>query len=337
MAAIKLEKYSDAVNDCNCVLKMDPDNVKAFLRRGSAKQSQGLYKAAEDDLKKVLELEPNNSRGKELLIQVRAQLQNQKTKPNQLDQQKQTEQKPVNQKPAEQRPKGRPIPITEVDNMNDEDDSKEESTTQEEAKSDGKKQETSSNECQITEKLTETSDGMEMGNRCQTGEEAESTTQEEVESNGKKQETRPSSDECETTEKLTEASDGTGMENRYYTGEEEENTTETMEEEVDVNRNPSHAVLKEGTDGGNLSQQSEPENEHKDNEDDEEELPPLEDSSNEMPILPSFVPSDPPLPIPLKALELKNEGMSLFRAGDYAHAFEKYSSAIDSMEPGKIN
>jgi hypothetical protein len=31
MAAIKLEKYSDAVNDCNCVLKMDPDNVKGTV------------------------------------------------------------------------------------------------------------------------------------------------------------------------------------------------------------------------------------------------------------------------------------------------------------------
>ncbi|CAH3190861.1 unnamed protein product [Porites evermanni] len=67
LAEIKLEKFQEAVDDCNRVLSAEPNNVKAYLRRSIAQRSQGLCEEATADLYKVLAIEPNNKRAKELL------------------------------------------------------------------------------------------------------------------------------------------------------------------------------------------------------------------------------------------------------------------------------
>ncbi|KAJ7352830.1 Sperm associated antigen 1 [Desmophyllum pertusum] len=67
LAEIKLEKFQEAIDDCNHVLSVEPKNVKAYLRRSIAHQGQGLNKEAKEDLCHVLAIEPNNKRAKELL------------------------------------------------------------------------------------------------------------------------------------------------------------------------------------------------------------------------------------------------------------------------------
>ena len=75
MTYIKLEQYKEALEDCETVLKSEPQNLKAFLRRGIAKQNLKDLHGALDDYKEVLRLEPTNKRGKELYEEVRKELE----------------------------------------------------------------------------------------------------------------------------------------------------------------------------------------------------------------------------------------------------------------------
>ncbi|CAH3194909.1 unnamed protein product [Porites evermanni] len=68
LAEIKLEKFQEAVDDCDRVLSAEPNNVKAYLRRSIAQRSQGLYEEATTDLYKVLAIEPNNKRAKGIFM-----------------------------------------------------------------------------------------------------------------------------------------------------------------------------------------------------------------------------------------------------------------------------
>lgn len=67
LAEIKLEKFKEAVDDCDRVLIAEPKNVKAYLRRSLAHQGQGLKERATEDLYKALSIDPSNKRAKELL------------------------------------------------------------------------------------------------------------------------------------------------------------------------------------------------------------------------------------------------------------------------------
>lgn len=67
LAEIKLEKFKEAIDDCNKVLSAEPNNVKAYLRRALAHRDQGLKEEATADLYSVIAIEPNNKRAKELL------------------------------------------------------------------------------------------------------------------------------------------------------------------------------------------------------------------------------------------------------------------------------
>jgi tetratricopeptide (TPR) repeat protein len=60
-AHLKLGYYEDSVRDCDKVLIMDGDCVKALYRRSCAFQHQSRYERALGDLSRVLELEPTNA------------------------------------------------------------------------------------------------------------------------------------------------------------------------------------------------------------------------------------------------------------------------------------
>ncbi|KAK7872050.1 hypothetical protein R5R35_004553 [Gryllus longicercus] len=60
MAHIKLEQYLEALRDCNKVLELEPNNVKALHRRGIAYKHRGNYQQALDDFLRILQLEPSN-------------------------------------------------------------------------------------------------------------------------------------------------------------------------------------------------------------------------------------------------------------------------------------
>nr|XP_034980563.1 sperm-associated antigen 1 [Zootoca vivipara]XP_034980564.1 sperm-associated antigen 1 [Zootoca vivipara] len=73
-AEIKLQNWHVAHQDCETVLKMDPENVKAFMRRATVCTKLHNFKAAVEDLKKVLHIEPENAIAKKNLLDIEKKL-----------------------------------------------------------------------------------------------------------------------------------------------------------------------------------------------------------------------------------------------------------------------
>lgn len=57
---LKLKKFADCITDCTIAIDLDSSIVKAFYRRMQAYQSSGNWKEALDDCEQVLKLQPNN-------------------------------------------------------------------------------------------------------------------------------------------------------------------------------------------------------------------------------------------------------------------------------------
>ncbi|XP_064870804.1 sperm-associated antigen 1-like, partial [Oncorhynchus nerka] len=67
---IQLQHWHNALNDCQKVLEMEPDNMKALLRRATVLKQQGNYQRAAEDLRNVLQTEPQNITATKLLVEV---------------------------------------------------------------------------------------------------------------------------------------------------------------------------------------------------------------------------------------------------------------------------
>ncbi|KAG8570393.1 hypothetical protein GDO81_011252 [Engystomops pustulosus] len=74
-AEIKLENWRRALSDCEQALDLEPDNVKAFLRRAVVHKNLHNFQAASNDLKTVLLHEPENPTAKKVLREVEELLQ----------------------------------------------------------------------------------------------------------------------------------------------------------------------------------------------------------------------------------------------------------------------
>eukprot|EP01092_Planopodium_desertum_P016290 TRINITY_DN9033_c0_g1_i1.p1 TRINITY_DN9033_c0_g1~~TRINITY_DN9033_c0_g1_i1.p1 ORF type:complete len:169 (+),score=21.36 TRINITY_DN9033_c0_g1_i1:33-509(+) len=77
---LKLNRADDAIEDCEHVLAIEEDNVKALFRRGNAYLLKKEYAQAEKDLKKALEQRPTDAKIKEMLAQVHAEQEAHPTK-----------------------------------------------------------------------------------------------------------------------------------------------------------------------------------------------------------------------------------------------------------------
>lgn len=82
MVYLKLGQYHKTAKIADFALQIDPDNVKALFRRGTAYHEMQEYELAVKDLNKLLTVEPNNSAGRNQLAKAKAKLK------VQLDQQK---------------------------------------------------------------------------------------------------------------------------------------------------------------------------------------------------------------------------------------------------------
>lgn len=63
-AYLNLERFEDAENDANLVLELDPENMKALLRRGWARLSLKIpnVEGGRADLSRVMSIEPGNKK-----------------------------------------------------------------------------------------------------------------------------------------------------------------------------------------------------------------------------------------------------------------------------------
>lgn len=71
---LKQCKYTSALEDCNKALEMDPNNVKAYFRRGQALQHKNRFHEALQDMEEVLRREPNQKMAKHFLCELRGQI-----------------------------------------------------------------------------------------------------------------------------------------------------------------------------------------------------------------------------------------------------------------------
>ncbi|KAK1331949.1 hypothetical protein QTO34_007626 [Cnephaeus nilssonii] len=74
-AELKLQNWNSAFQDCEKVLELEPGNVKALLRRATTYKHQNKLQDAMEDLRQVLDVEPDNelaktqTKGKRMVIQ----------------------------------------------------------------------------------------------------------------------------------------------------------------------------------------------------------------------------------------------------------------------------
>ncbi|XP_066480177.1 sperm-associated antigen 1 [Tiliqua scincoides] len=73
-AEIKLQNWHVALQDCETVLTMDPENVKGFMRRSTVYKNLQNLKEAAEDLKKALLIEPENATAKKNLSDIEKKL-----------------------------------------------------------------------------------------------------------------------------------------------------------------------------------------------------------------------------------------------------------------------
>ncbi|KAM3873486.1 sperm-associated antigen 1 [Diretmus argenteus] len=69
-AEIKLKHWNKAMKDCQTVLELEPDNMKALLRRATVHKHMGNLQMADDDLRAVLRQEPQNATATKLLVEI---------------------------------------------------------------------------------------------------------------------------------------------------------------------------------------------------------------------------------------------------------------------------
>ena len=72
MCDLKLDDWSEAINNSTQALKIEPNNIKLLYRRASARLSYGILDGALDDIRKGLEIEPNNKELKVLQQKIKA-------------------------------------------------------------------------------------------------------------------------------------------------------------------------------------------------------------------------------------------------------------------------
>ncbi|XP_013368213.1 PREDICTED: sperm-associated antigen 1 [Chinchilla lanigera] len=75
-AEIKLQNWNRAFQDCEKVLELEPGNIKALLRRATTYKHQNKPQEAIEDLRSVLEVEPDNDLAKKILSEVERDLKN---------------------------------------------------------------------------------------------------------------------------------------------------------------------------------------------------------------------------------------------------------------------
>ncbi|XP_061850945.1 sperm-associated antigen 1 [Colius striatus] len=73
-AEIKLQDWDNALQDCEKVLDMEPNNIKALLRRATVHNQLQNYQTAIEDLNKVLCVEPENAIAKKNLLEIEKKL-----------------------------------------------------------------------------------------------------------------------------------------------------------------------------------------------------------------------------------------------------------------------
>jgi len=66
----QLQMYTEVIVDCSHCLEIEPENVKALLRRGLAYENKENYKLSRQDMQTALSLDPNTKMASEALVRL---------------------------------------------------------------------------------------------------------------------------------------------------------------------------------------------------------------------------------------------------------------------------
>lgn len=67
---VRLQAFQEAIRDCSSALELQPDYIKALIRRGCAHESIEQWEQSEADAKRALELDEGNVVATKLLERV---------------------------------------------------------------------------------------------------------------------------------------------------------------------------------------------------------------------------------------------------------------------------
>lgn len=70
-----MNQYYDAITHCDLALEIDPNNVKAFYRKGLAYMKAQRFEEAKKQFQKVLTIDENNEDAKRKLKELNEQIQ----------------------------------------------------------------------------------------------------------------------------------------------------------------------------------------------------------------------------------------------------------------------
>ncbi|KAI5733583.1 hypothetical protein M8J76_013499 [Diaphorina citri] len=84
MCLLKLKQAKPAKDQCDKAIELEPNNEKAFFRRGNAYLDLNEPELAEKDFQKVLQIDPNNKAAVQKLTQTKQKLREQKIKEKQV-------------------------------------------------------------------------------------------------------------------------------------------------------------------------------------------------------------------------------------------------------------
>ncbi|XP_062574772.1 sperm-associated antigen 1-like isoform X2 [Saccostrea cucullata] len=307
LAYLKTKEWMKAETDCNKVLSWEPKNIKALLRRGSARMGKKCFSEAMTDFQYVLELEPKNKRAQELIEEL-----------------KKTEVKAEEEK-KQRKEKGRRMVIEEVEE--EEEESADEEIVIEEDKSFAKKKETVSVKSQEL-------------NKNKTGPSESSKKEEKPLVNGFHESSNQKSDNKDIWEEEEVPIKGS---QDFVTLKTKPELVENSSKSESTQAIPSQNSIQQSESSGPTP----PEIENSENENianaslEGTRIEQPESSGAVVPkpaeevalVRPVFV--QHPLPGPIA--KLREEGNQLFREGQYGEAIQKYTQALERLQKEKTD
>jgi len=66
----QMQMYNEVIADCNLCLEVQPNNVKAIVRRGLAYESKEIWKLARIDMQKAISLDPTARQASDGIVRI---------------------------------------------------------------------------------------------------------------------------------------------------------------------------------------------------------------------------------------------------------------------------
>lgn len=314
LAYLKIQKWDKALFDCRVVLDMEPNNIKALLRRGSAYKGKKDYEKARADFQQALDLEPANKRAEELLEELSA-----------MDKEKAEEKR-------KRKEKGRRMVIEEVEGDEEEEKDETADMSPDQPQMNGH---ASVEEVSKSSSESEVQDGGDQVLNVESSKVTDSVIEEKGDNLG------DVTTECdrlklpivsdvteeEQSEKVTSGSDQAANEKCEKVIDSDVGSNQQSDERT----SPGDSEVTKQSIQSSGDNKAATESESTANRDKDNEPSAGEEVTEKLPERPVLIQTE----LPPRVAQLRESGNNLFRSGQYGDALEKYKSAIEILDKEK--